>query len=96
LKDITVAIIGGQSRVCELRIAPGARPRDILTAIGTRGLVAAASRPAPFDPDVDIYEALSDGAYLIVSAPANGAEADDGAGGGRAAARARGGARHGQ
>jgi hypothetical protein len=96
LKDITVAIIGGQSRVCELRIAPGARPRDILTAIGTRGLVAAASRPAPFDPDDDIYEALSTGAHLIVRAPTDGTEADDGASGGRTAARTRGGARHGQ
>jgi hypothetical protein len=96
LKDITVAIEGGQSRLCELRIAPGARPRDLLTAIGAWGALAAASRPAPFDLDDDLYEAVDAGDCLVISQPHQGTTQEEKSPCGRPARPVRGGSNDGR
>ena len=95
VKDDTVAIEGEQGHGHELRIAPGARPRDLLTAIGARGALAAASRPAPLAPDDDLYEVVATRAHLVLE-PTGRTKALARQAGGRRHARHQQGARHGQ
>ena len=70
MKEISVTVPGGRGGYLEFRIAPGARPRDLLEAIGVTGAIAAASRPAaPFGLDDDLHTLIETGEQLTVASP---------------------------
>ncbi len=70
MKEISVTVLGGRGGYHEFRIAPGARTRDLLAAIGVAGALAAASRPAvPFGLDDDLYPLIETGEQLTVASP---------------------------
>jgi hypothetical protein len=71
MKKNVALVVAGSGEIRDLTISPGTKVGELMTSTGLQGYLASRGPDQPFlRPEDDLYEAVTEGAKLYASTPA--------------------------